>query len=337
MTISLTQREYVEQFQEADKEELRPDPLDRQDIIWKSNGELSKGSVRTIYLREGIRLWIERSQSRDSLAIGFPEHKSKLRWRFYLSGTYLGIDCSHHQQISFPVVAGRHLLWGSGLSSPFLEESSHTDPFFEVCIDIQPEMLRSFVSDPSGELPKVFKHLVRPGESECYKRVGETPPMVTTLLQQMIQCRKQGVSKRMILEGITTQIVGLMLEEEAEVQEGEFKTSLLQPDLLDRIYYSKEILLKNLKKSPSLGELAQQAGTCEYNLKLGFKEVFGTTVYGYLRDRRLEKAQQLLLDGQMSVAAVARAVGYKSRSSFYTVFKEKYGVSPKAYQISARK
>ena len=84
-------------------------------------------------------------------------------------------------------------------------------------------------------------------------------------------------------------------------------------------------------------ELARQVGMCDYNLKRGFKEAFGTTVFGYLRDRRLEKAQQLLLEQKMTVASVARAVGYDSPTSFTTAFKRKFGVGPKAYQISARK
>ena len=72
-------------------------------------------------------------------------------------------------------------------------------------------------------------------------------------------------------------------------------------------------------------------------LRQGFREVFNTTVFGYLRDRRLERAQQLLLEPWVTVAETARVVGYASRTSFATAFKQKYGVSPKAYQMSARK
>ncbi|MEM6437389.1 MAG: helix-turn-helix transcriptional regulator, partial [Cyanobacteria bacterium P01_D01_bin.115] len=72
-------------------------------------------------------------------------------------------------------------------------------------------------------------------------------------------------------------------------------------------------------------------------LKRGFKEVFGSTVFDYLRDRRMEKARQLLLDGQLKVATVARVVGYHSPTSFNAAFKQSYGVSPKAYQLSMRK
>ena len=105
----------------------------------------------------------------------------------------------------------------------------------------------------------------------------------------------------------------------------------------DRSHYAQEILLKNLANPPSLLELARQVGMCDYNLRQGFKEIFNTTVFGDLRDRRMERAQQLLLDGQLKVATVARAVGYDSPTLFNAAFKQKYGTSPKAYQPSIRK
>lgn len=338
MTISLTNREFLEQFQEADKEELNFDPLDELDIVLKHSGRFAQGWRRHIQLREGILLLIGKEQNRERLLVENTEYAVPLSWHFMLSGKQkFSYSSFSHKQTDIPLHAGRYISATQGLIDWQIEDCLDTEPFIEVHISVQPTALRSFISDSSGELPKIFNHLVGSPNRRCYKRLGETSPIVTAILQQIIQCPYQGLTKRMYLEGKTTELMALMLEEEAAVQQGEFKTSLLQPDLLERIHHVKEILLKDLKKSPSLEELAQQVGTCDYNLKRGFKEVFGTTVYGYLRDRRLEKAQQLLLDGQMSVASVASAVGYDSRSSFYTAFKQKYGVSPKAYQMSVRK
>ncbi len=265
-----------------------------------------------------------------------PEGNRLLKWHFLLSGKQQSIHGFSHKKISFLLGAGRHVVYGSGLTEA-IEDCSESEPILEVTIGMQPEMLRSFVSDPSGELPKVFNHLVRPFDRECYKRDGETSAMVNVILQQILQCSYQGLTKRMYLEGKAAELMALMLEEEAAVQQGEFKTCLLQSDRLDRIYYAREILLKNLSNPPSLMELARQVGMCDYNLKRGFKEVFGTTVFGYLRDRRLERASALLLDQNMTVASIARNVGYTCPTSFTTAFKRRYGVSPKVYQISARK
>lgn len=334
MAISLTQQEFFEQYQEADKEKLNFDPLDKLDITLKHNGRIGQGCKRYIQLREGIKLQIDREQFHDRLLWGSNDYEAPLNWHFLLSGKQQMTYDSSHKETSFSYDAGQYICTSTGWVDRIINDHSDTESFLDVTIFVQPEVLRSFVSDSSGELPKVFEHLVK--SRECSKRVGETPPMVNTILQQIIQCPYQGLTKRIYLESKATEIMALMLEEEAAVQQQEFKTSVLQPDQLERIYYAKEILLKTISNPPSLMELASQVGMCDYNLKRGFKEVFGTTVFGYLRDRRLEKAQQLLLDGQMKVASVAHTVGYDSPTSFNAAFKRKYGVSPKAYQMGVR-
>ncbi|MBW4570450.1 MAG: hypothetical protein KME31_21220 [Tolypothrix carrinoi HA7290-LM1] len=47
----------------------------------------------------------------------------------------------------------------------------------------------------------------------------------------------------------------------------------------------------------------------------------------------MQKAQQLLLEPNMTVAGVA-AVGYAS-PTFNAAFRKKFGVNPKAYQLAA--
>lgn len=52
-----------------------------------------------------------------------------------------------------------------------------------------------------------------------------------------------------------------------------------------------------MAEPPSLLELSRLIGLNDYKLKTGFKEMYGTTVFGYLREQRLEKAYRLLMEG----------------------------------------
>ncbi|MNI64355.1 Regulatory protein PchR [compost metagenome] len=66
----------------------------------------------------------------------------------------------------------------------------------------------------------------------------------------------------------------------------------------------------------------------DYKLKVGFKDMYGSTVFGYLRDQRLEKAFLLLQQGNMNVNETSCAVGYSNSSYFAEAFRDKYGVNP---------
>ncbi|MEM9219712.1 MAG: AraC family transcriptional regulator [Cyanobacteria bacterium P01_F01_bin.150] len=336
MTISLTFDEYYEQFEEENIKELQFDPFDDLDFTRKHDNRLGKGWVRDIQLRDDIWIKIAKEKSRDRVVISSSEEEGAIHWHFFLSGKQQYIHKLVHKETCFPITSGTHAVFGYGLAAPMVEDCSDKEPFLEINIEVPPEVLRSFISSPDRELPDTFNHLVRPFDQERYTRVGKTQLVMNTALQQILQCPYQGMTKRIYLESKVIELMSLMLEEEVKLQQGETKKFLLSSEYQERIHYAQEILLNNLDNPPSLMELARQVGICDYNLKRGFREVFNTTVFGYLRDRRLEKAQQLLLDGQMKVASVARAVGYNSPTSFNAAFKRKFGVSPKAYQLSAR-
>jgi len=63
-----------------------------------------------------------------------------------------------------------------------------------------------------------------------------------------------------------------------------------------------------------------------------FKSVYGTSIAAHLKEHRLEKASQLLRETGLSVAEIARQVGYESQSKFTAAFKEQYGLLPTAYR-----
>ncbi|SHE13431.1 Adenosine deaminase [Chlamydia abortus] len=53
-------------------------------------------------------------------------------------------------------------------------------------------------------------------------------------------------------------------------------------------------MLERMANPPSLLELSRMIGINDNKLKIGFKELYGTTVFGYLREKRLEKALNLI-------------------------------------------
>jgi len=95
----------------------------------------------------------------------------------------------------------------------------------------------------------------------------------------------------------------------------------------ERIYFVRDYLEKHAACPPSFSELVKMAGLNEFKLKKGFKEVFNTTVFGYLSDFRLNEARNGLLSG-VPIKEVSEELGYSSVQHFTRAFKEKFGVPP---------
>lgn len=94
------------------------------------------------------------------------------------------------------------------------------------------------------------------------------------------------------------------------------------------LHKAKDILIKNFTNPPSLKSLAHQAAINEFKLKKGFKQIFGTTVYGFLQEYRLNEAKYLLENNEINIGEASSLVGYKSISHFSKIFKEQFGITP---------
>lgn len=83
----------------------------------------------------------------------------------------------------------------------------------------------------------------------------------------------------------------------------------------------------------SIRSVARAAGSNEFKIKQGFRRVYNTTVFGYLRKVRMEEARRQFERGERNVASVAAAVGYSNPSHFARAFRRQFGVNPKSFVL----
>jgi len=73
----------------------------------------------------------------------------------------------------------------------------------------------------------------------------------------------------------------------------------------------------------------------EYQLKAGFKEIYGNSVFGlFCWIHKLDHARVLLDTKKYQVNEVAYQLGYTNPSHFIAAFKKKFGVTPKKYLMA---
>lgn len=96
-----------------------------------------------------------------------------------------------------------------------------------------------------------------------------------------------------------------------------------------KIREARDFLLNNLDKEiPPLKEFAREIGTNTFKLKYGFKELYGISVFRFLRNERLRKAKMLVQYGDRPFKLIAHTCGFKSVPSFSATFKSEFGYTP---------
>jgi AraC-like DNA-binding protein len=69
---------------------------------------------------------------------------------------------------------------------------------------------------------------------------------------------------------------------------------LIDEDNVLKIKKAKEIIIANMAEPPGLQELADEIGLNLKKLKMGFKQIYGDTVYGFLFDYKMDSPENYL-------------------------------------------
>lgn len=81
-----------------------------------------------------------------------------------------------------------------------------------------------------------------------------------------------------------------------------------------------------------LDDLCRAACTSPSKLASLFRNAEGTTPIGWVRDRRMEHACELLASTDNPISVIAERVGYSRQGSFSEAFKERFGMTPQRYR-----
>ncbi|GAB4372120.1 MAG: AraC family transcriptional regulator [Elainellaceae cyanobacterium] len=286
----------------------------------------SYGYRRSRNLRPGLNLLIDDYTLQDDLIVETEAGKPGmvLEFSFMLSG---------RNAIEY-ILPGNNFLeayWDHGQGGRFHWQAGTR--VLKVDIHIEPDVFETLVAEQIEGLPIALQQVLHDRKRFEFYQTGTITTAMQTVLRQIICCPYQGVTQKLYLESKVLELIALRIEQSIQSNSAlkhQDKTVLRSSDI-DCIYQAKEILLTNWQNPPSLTDLARQSGLNDYKLKAGFREVFGTTVFGYLHLYRMEQAQRLLSQKQMSIREVGLQLGYSNPRCFADAFKKQFGITPRAF------
>lgn len=202
----------------------------------------------------------------------------------------------------------------------------HKDiPIHSVSISIMPEFYEQYLSHKlNGEiinLDHAFQTLTN----------GFEHPQLILLMKQIQSYTGYGPSAKLFYEGKVLEAVALILDEVSRSRESKRKLHMTAEDeenlnaavqYIDH-HYAFGITLAQLSKISFMGTT---------KLKTAFREYIGCSISEYLIQKRIDHAQHLLIATDLSIAEIAKAVGYKRSDSFSSQFLRITGLRPTEYR-----
>ncbi|MDR4999665.1 helix-turn-helix transcriptional regulator [Brevibacillus parabrevis] len=206
-------------------------------------------------------------------------------------------------------------------------EYRRDDPFYMLGIGIPVTTFREFMADAEGGTDVEFSQVL--GQSPFRIWQEKISPAATVVAERLIQGALQPRTRNLELQCGALELFSMAFR--SFLTELNPEADSLSKSDREKIRLARDIVVENMAEPPSLLALSRMIGLNDYKLKVGFKAMYNNTVFGFLREKRLEKAWQLLQSGDMNVTETASAVGYSNTSYFAEAFREKYGVNPGAF------
>ena len=166
-----------------------------------------------------------------------------------------------------------------------------------------------------------------------YYKENDISPSMAIVLSQLFHYNLNPLIKNLYYKGKGYELLSLYFNR-SEDPNAEQCPFLIDEDNVMKIKKAKEIMIVNMAEPPGLEELAEKVGLSLKKLKMGFKQIYGDTVYGFLFDYKMDYARQLLNSGSYNVNEVGLKIGYSTGSHFITAFKKKFATTPKKYLMS---
>ena len=286
---------------------------------WPLHARWSESSVETIALSGGIKLILSRMDEGGHFQLIEPEDVFGIGFHLR-GGARFDMDGHTFETQALDVWAGTAPR-GSLSVFQLPQHGFHT-----ASLRFTPNGIRELLDRyeyPAGAPLDAMARTVASDISMA--RLAHLDAATARLIHLMFETPYTGAARSLYLESCALGLLAALID--ATMRQCSSQRELAENRLMAD---ARAWLDHHLDSPPSILELARIVGSNEFKLKRGFKARFGTTIFGYVRQRRMERAAAHLRAG-LSVARAAESVGYTCPRSFADAFRRHFGLLPSEY------
>ncbi len=324
--LKLDARDYYGDFYDPEKFMGMKDGFEE---YWRWPLDSCHGFFYIVKLRPGLLLAITDHRAVTPVELGFNETSRSFLLSFTFSGR-ISVDLARKYSVTSEVSLDftRNYL-------VYLPHSSGVawypaGSYFNITLVISPWFMRRFLQRENSSLAEAVDKAEANPDSAVWQHQIMLTPLMKIRLHEIFNCPYQGSARHCFLESKSLELILLSTGQAENISHHCSCFARSQSGYIF-VEKAKDIVLTNMLNPPSLDELARLVGVNKGKLNRCFRDVYGTSIFEYLRIHRLEKAKTLLLSGNRSVKEVSVEVGYTEPGNFSKEFKKYFGISPAAY------
>ena len=261
---------------------------------------------------------------------------------------YFGADWHYHEdyELLYPITGtGVRIVGDSieyfnenelvllGSKVPHLFKNELGDSSFEVdyiVIKFKPALIYKFVENVP-EFSNIKSLLQRSSQGILFSQMDSF-----SILKDLIEiCESKGAKRLILLLGALNRLA--LIKDTKSLSSENFNNSSLKSKNEDRLQRVISFILENYGRKIDLEELSGISFMTSNSFCRYFKERTGKTAFQFIREYRISRACQMIINSHKSIAQISEDTGFNSFSSFNRVFKSIKGVCASEYKSKYRK
>ena len=207
-------------------------------------------------------------------------------------------------------------------------EASVTRPFLSFVLQIDPALVRQVSGDMLERRTTTFRS--REAEAQAVKQacVSALDSDLLGVVLRFLHATKTGTDRRVLAPLYLQELVYRVLQREQYARLLVLAAAQAASNPVSAVL---EYVRGHLSEPLTVADMADLVSLSPSAFAHLFRDVTGRSPYQFLKEMRLDRARELLVDGDLTVARVSKDVGYASVSHFITEFRGRFGVTPRAY------
>jgi AraC-like DNA-binding protein len=207
-------------------------------------------------------------------------------------------------------------------------EASVGRPFLSFVLQIDPALVRQVSSDMLERRTTAFRSreaATQPAEQACVSALDQD---LLGVVLRFLRSVGTGTDRRVLAPLYLQEMVYRVLQRE---QYARLLALAAAESASNPVSAVLEYVRGHLSEPLTVADMADLVRLSPSAFAHLFRDVTGRSPYQFVKEMRLDRARELLVDGNFTVARISKEVGYASVSHFISEFRGRFGVTPRAY------
>ena len=207
-------------------------------------------------------------------------------------------------------------------------EASIGRPFLSFVLQIDPALVRQVSGDMLERRTTAFRSRQAGPQAVQQACVSALDSELLGVVLRFLRATKTGTDRRVLAPLYLQELVYRVLQRE---QYARLLALAAAESASNPVSAVLEYVRAHLSEPLTVADMADLVNLSPSAFAHLFRDVTGRSPYQFVKEMRLDRARELLVDGDFTVARISKEVGYASVSHFISEFRGRFGVTPRAY------